>query len=844
MKERQLNIPEHIKGLNAEDVLAARQQYGLNEQTFIRKNLWWPILKEMLKEPMLLLLIAVTILYFFIGEYNEAYFMLVAIVIVSGISFYQDNQSRKALQALEKMNEPLSKVIRESQLQTVMTSEIVKGDMVLVEEGNTINADGKLVYSNDFSVNESMLTGEAFSIFKSLNDDSQVYSGTIVASGMAIFSVEEIGAMTKLGKLGKSLADISQERTLLQVQINRFVKGMAIVGILFFFLIWVVNYIDSRDFVDSLLKGLTLAMSILPEEIPVAFTTFMALGSRRLMQHGVIVKKIRTVEALGSATVICSDKTGTITENKMVLEAVYTAEDNAVFRNEDWGKHDSVKNLIHYAMWSSEPVPFDPMEIEIHQVYERLMDKDLRRDYTMFHEYPLEGQPPMMTHVFQSKEEERIIATKGAPEAIIQVSDLRNDEKRIIQEQIQKLAAKGYRILGVAYSEFKGSDFPVRQQDLPFHFVGLVAFYDPPKENISEVFRQFYKAGIDVKIVTGDNLITTKAIAEQAKLRNADKAIDGDDLMKLDERSFHEKVKELAVFTRMFPEAKLSLINVLKDNQEVVAMVGDGVNDGPALKSAHIGIAMGKKGTEIAKQAAELILVEDDLSKMIDAVAMGRRIYTNLKKAVQYIVSIHIPIIFTVSLPLFLGWVYPNIFSPVHVIFLELIMGPTCSIVFENEPMEENAMSVPPRPASETFLSLREMSLSIIQGIVITVGVLFIYQYCVHLGNDENTTRAMVFSTLVFANIFLTLVNRSFYYSFIYSLKHRNDLLVLVLSLTVLLLGLILYVPAFGRFFYISPITISQIALCAFVGAISVFWFEIWKAIKRGKNPVNSGVEL
>jgi Ca2+-transporting ATPase len=453
----------------------------------------------------------------------------------------------------------------------------------------------------------------------------------------------------------------------------------------------------------------------------------------------------------------------------------------------------------------------------------------------MFHEYPLDGKPPMMTHIFQNEQHERIIATKGAPEAIIHVCDLKEEEKKVINEQVEKLATKGYRILGVAYSDFKGSNFPIRQQDLPFHFVGLVAFYDPPKENISEVFRQFYKAGIDVKIVTGDNLITTKAIAEQAHLRNADKAMDGDDLIKLDKNSFHEKVKELAVFTRMFPEAKLSLINVLKDNHEVVAMVGDGVNDGPALKSAHIGIAMGKKGTEIAKQAAELILIEDDLSKMVYAVAMGRRIYTNLKKAIQYIVSIHIPIIFTVSLPLFFGWIYPNIFSPVHVIFLELIMGPTCSIVFENEPMEENAMSVPPRSASETFLSLREMSLSIIQGIMITIGVLSIYQYSVHLGNDENTTRAMVFSTLVFANIFLTLVNRSFYYSFIYSLKHRNNLLVLVLGLTVLLLGLILYVPAFGRFFYISPITISQIGLSAFIGAISVFWFEIWKAVKRRK---------
>ncbi len=828
-----INIPEFITGLSASEAEAARKQHGPNLQVTPNANQWWRVLLDMLKEPMLLLLIAVTIIYFIMGEYGEAYFMLAAIIIVSGISFYQDNRSRRALEALEKINQPLSKVIRNSRMISIPTRDIVIGDMLLVAEGDTINADGKIVHSNDFSVNESMLTGEAYSVFKSAAaNDNLVYSGTLVVSGLAICEVLQIGRQTKIGQIGESISGIREEATPLQLQIEKFVKGMAIAGIAIFLLVWLVNYWESRSLTDSLLKGLTLAMSILPEEIPVAFTTFMALGSRRLMQLGIIVKKIRIVETLGSATVICLDKTGTITQNHMSIRAIYAYANRRLYED-NAGYDETAGSVIQYAMWASEPVPFDPMEKALHQAYEKSTPRDERSEYTMVHEYPLEGTPPMMTHLFENKAGRRTIAAKGAPEAIIAVSRLTESESTAMLEQVNKLAQKGYRILGVASSSFEGSTFPAKQQQLSFQLLGFVAFYDPPKPNIKSVFEQFYEAGIAVKIITGDNEVTTRAIAQQAGLKDAGASMNGEQLLQLSEIEMKETLEKVNIFTRMFPEAKLAAINALKNDQEIVAMTGDGVNDAPALKAAHIGIAMGNKGTEIAKQAAALVLADDDLSRMVDAVGIGRRIYTNIKKAVQYIISIHIPIILTVSLPLFLGWVYPAIFTPVHVIFLELIMGPTCSVVYENEPMEANAMQIPPRPFTSTFLSLHEMTISIIQGLVITAGVLLMYWYGVLNGYDEPGTRSLVFATLVLANIFLTLANRSFYYSLLSEMRNRNTLMLYIISATIIMLMLMLYVQPIAQFFKITPLSLKELLTCSAAAAVSVLWFEVWKWAKR-----------
>ncbi|WP_137904021.1 cation-translocating P-type ATPase [Chryseobacterium sp. 2VB] len=827
------NIPENLKGLTESEVTASRKKYGYNRLEAVKKESWTDLLLNILKEPMLILLICVSFIYVLTGDYGEAFFMFAAIVGVTAISFYQDNRSKKALEELEKLNEPLSKVIRDSKIIDIPTFEIAVGDLCITEEGNLINADGRIVHSNDFSVNESSLTGESFSVFKdSRSEDNRVYSGTITVSGLAVFEVENIRKETKVGKIGQSILNIKAEISPLQLQIRNFVKGMAVIGIIIFLAVCIFSFVKTGDFVTSLLSGLTLAMSVLPEEIPVAFTTFMALGAWKLMREGIIIKRSSIVETMGSVSVICTDKTGTITENSMKLKHLYDYRSDKIYEEPEFGI-TALQELIDYAMWSSEPVPFDPMEITLHKVYEQNRKPDQRKDYQLFHEYPLEGKPPMMTHLFENEHKDRIIAAKGAPEAIISVSSLSEEEKNKIRKLIKNFGEQGFRVLGVARSHFEGNDFPNKQQDFKFDFLGLTVFYDPPKKGIKEVFKHIYDAGIQVKVITGDNADTTKAIALQAGIVNNTPPVNGSEIAACSESDLIKLSEETTLFTRMFPEAKLEVVFSLKEQGHVVAMLGDGVNDGPALKAAHIGVAMGNKGTEIAKSAAALVITNDDLDKLVIGVAAGRRIYANIKKAVQYIISIHIPIILTVSLPLFLGWVFPHIFTPVHVIFLELVMGPTCSIVYENEPMEKNAMQRPPRALTDTFLNWRELTISIIQGIIITVGILWLYQYSVSHGNGEAKTRALVFTTLIFSNILLSLVNRSFYYSMLECFKNRNVLLAGISVLVVIFLLIILYVGPVSGFFSVTALNVEELGLALLTASVSVLWFEVYKFIKR-----------
>ena len=829
-----------IAGLTNEQVNASKKEHGTNTFNYKKENSFLDALKSIVKEPMVILLLIASSIYFITGNWGDGIFLASAIILVGSISLYQDSRSRKALENLEKLTHPKSNVIRNGTVVEIDSQDIVVGDYLMVEEGTTVSADGVIVHSNDFSVNESILTGESLSVYKNSNSsDNLIFTGTTVASGLAIAQITAIGNFTKLGKIGKSLEDINEEKTPLELKIFNFVKLMSIWGGVIFLLVWLINYIRSGVILDSLLKALTLAMSILPEEIPVAFTTFMALGAWRLMKMGIVVKQMKTVETLGSATVICTDKTGTITLNKMALAKLFTLETGSVINAED-DLSANEKELITISMWASEPIPFDPMEITLHDAYKKITSLDERTNYKMVHEYPLGGKPPMMTHVFKNAKGKRIIAAKGAPEAIMAVSNLTPSEIKIIQETLVNLGKDGYRMLAVGKAVFDEDTYPEKQQDFKFDFKGIVAFYDPPKDNISQVLKDFESAGIKVKLVTGDNANTAMAIAKQINFKGYEKCISGDELMKLTDAELQEKVKHINVFSRMFPDAKLRIVNALKKNNEVVAMTGDGVNDGPALKASHIGIAMGKKGTEIAKQAASLILVDDDLSKMVDAVAMGRKIYTNLKKAIQYIISIHIPIILTVFIPLALRWIYPNIFSPSHVIILELIMGPTCSIIFENEPLEKNLMFKKPRPFSTTFFNYKELTTSIMQGIAITIGALFTYQYTIYLGFTENTTRTMVFMVLIVANIFLTLVNRSFYYSIFTTLKYKNNLVPLIIGLTIILSLTLLYIPALTRFFEFESLSFSQLGLTIAIGSASVIWYELVKWRKRSKKNISS----
>lgn len=828
----------NINGLTDKEVTLSKEKYGLNKLDYKKDNNLLSTIKRIVKEPMIILLLIAALIYFVSGKTNDGFFLVAAIIFQVSISLFQYSRSKNALEKLKDFTQPKCKVIRNGKEEEIKSEEIVIGDSLIVEEGTLIAADGIIVHSNDFSVNESILTGESLSVFKDkTKEDNHIYLGTTVATGLAIATVTAIGNQTKLGKIGTSLEHIKEEKTPLEIQISDFVKKMVIVGAIVFAIVWVINYWYSQNITNSLLQSLTLAMSILPEEIPVAFTTFMALGAWRLMKMGIVVKQMKTVETLGSATIICVDKTGTITENKMTLAKFFLMSSKKIVTLENIDTEEE-KELLTAAMWASEPIPFDPMEIALHKAYKEICQKDDRSNYKLIHEYPLGGKPPMMTHIFEAIDCKRIIAAKGAPEAILKVAMLSEIEKKQTYDAINTLSADGYRVLGVALSTFTGNTFPLNQQDFPFKFLGIVAFYDPPKKNIQKVLENFYSAGIAVKIITGDNTPTTQAIAKQIGFKDCDKSISGDELMAMNENELQTSVMKINIFTRMFPEAKLRIINALKQNNQIVAMTGDGVNDGPALKAAHIGIAMGKKGTEIAKQAASLILLEDDLSKMVEAVAVGRKIYANLKKAIQYIISIHIPIILVVFIPLALGWVYPNIFSPIHIIFLELIMGPTCSIIYENEPMEKNTMSQKPKPFTTTFFNWKELSTSFLQGIIITIGTLSIYQYCIFNNYNEALTRTMVFTVLIVANIFLTLINRSFYYSILTTIKYKNPMVSLIILITIILLGLLLYVKPLTLFFEFEFLNSNQLVIAIATGFVSVAWYEIVKLYKRSKQNI------
>ncbi|MCW5898990.1 MAG: cation-translocating P-type ATPase [Flavobacteriales bacterium] len=826
--------PFPFTGLTQQEVEAARAAHGSNTLDGQQGSGFWKALRTAVTEPMFLLLLAAATIYFILGELSEAFFMVGAIVLISAISLYQDHRSRRALEALEQFTHPQARVIRGNEVIDIPSDDIVLGDLVVVQEGELVPADGQVVHANDFSVNESILTGEAFSVPKEVSDDKpgRVYRGTQAVGGLAVVRVAAVGKATEIGRIGTSLAAIEEGRSPLERQIQRFVRNMAIVGALFFLIVWGLNFMDSHDWLDSLLKGLTLAMSILPEEIPVAFTTFMALGAWRMMRAGVLVKHAKTVETLGAATVICTDKTGTITENRMELVTLQLRNDATPRTPEQWSTPE-VQHLIETAMWASEPVPFDPMETALHAAYARSTATDRRPAFRMVHEYPLSGKPPMMTHVFANDAGERIIAAKGAPESILACSDLPAAERDAVLQHVHALATQGYRILAVGETTHQGSEWPKEQQHFTFTYLGLVAFHDPPKKNIERVFRSFTEAGIRTVIITGDNPVTATAIARQVHFPIAGEPVTGDAVHAMDDAALANTVRTSNLFTRMFPEAKLRVVKALKAQGEVVAMTGDGVNDGPALKAAHIGIAMGKRGSELAKEAAALVLLDDDLGRMVDAVAQGRRIYGNLKKAIQYIISIHIPIILTVALPLLLGWLYPNIFTPVHVIFLELLMGPTCSIAYESEPPEPGSMRRRPRRMDLTFLSWTELRTSLAQGLMITAGTLFCYQYAVHDDLGEELTRTLVFTSLVVANIALTLVNRSFEHSLLDTLRYPNALLRGILAGTVVMLLALLYVPLFRDFFHLASPGIGLLALASGVGLASVLWYEGVKGWKR-----------
>ncbi|MEQ8477221.1 cation-translocating P-type ATPase [Fulvivirga sp.] len=821
-----------LHGLSETEVANSRLKYGRNSIDTSSKNLLWSVFKEVVTEPLFVILVCTAIIYFLLGEQQEGIIMLIALSFISLISLFQENRSRNAVASLKKLSSPHAKVIRGGVTMTVTKEDIVIDDLMIAEEGNVVAADARVVKLNDFTVNESILTGESLAVSKELSEpNNTIFQGTTIMSGTCIAKVMAIGRETELGKIGESLQQIDSERTPLQHQIRAFIRNMVIFGGIAFLIVWLFNFYLTNDLLHALLHGLTLAMSVIPEEIPVAFSTFMALGAYHLYKKGVIAKSPHTVETLGAATVICVDKTGTITENKMQISAIYDFTNNKTYdyTTEPYG----FNQVLEYALWASEVEPFDQMEKSIHHVYSDVAVIDRRKDFHLIHEYPLEGVPPIMTHVFSDNKSEHIIAVKGSVEGVLNQSELSQEQKCDILMLTDGFAKKGYRILAVAKSLRDIKNLPDSQEEFEFEFLGLIAFNDPPKANMKEILQKFYKAGIDVKMITGDYSETAISIANQIKFKHSASVLTGHEVMQMNMIKLQKTVQEAGIFARMFPEAKLKVIEALKANGEVVAMTGDGVNDGPALKAAHIGIAMGLRGSEVAKGAASLILMDDNLAHMNEAVALGRRIYENLKKAIQYIISIHIPIILIITLPLLFFWKYSEIFSPVHVIFLELIMGPTCSIVFEREPIEANSMQKAPRKMSSTFFSHKELLISIVQGGVITIFCLGVGYWFMLEGSNERLVRTVIYTTLIFSNLFLTFVNRSFYYSVLTTLRYKNVLIHIVIIISLIVLFVSIYFPLAQNIFQFEALLAIDILICLIVAFTGVMWIEIYKWIKR-----------
>lgn len=815
-------------GLDEGDALILQKKYGKNIFRFKRTSRILFLLRDIVFEPMFGLLVVACGLYFILGKQDEGLMMIVAMGFVGGISVYQEAKSSRALEALRQFTEPKVIVVRSGKEKVIDSVDLVPGDVMILSEGEKVPADAVMLKQNDFTVNESIITGESLPVEKSDTENNNLlYQGCTVNSGQCYARVTGIGSNTVLGKLGKAVTTYDSPKTLLRSQISRFVKRLALFGSSAFVLILFFNYLNSHNAVSSLLYALTLAMAVIPEEIPVAFSSFMALGAFHMAKLGIISRQPQTIENLGAVTVICLDKTGTITKNVMQVKVVYDYESGSLINLDELRQLPCIR-VLQYAALASETNPFDSMEKAIWRAYEEHVAVGFDQNLKKIYEYPLQGRPPMMTHVYQY-ENKKIVAGKGAAERILNICSLDKNEKEKIANKIKSFGQKGFRILAIASAQHTGEPYPTNQEDFNWKFEGFLGLYDPPKKNISRVFKKFYDAKIAVKLVTGDFAETAINIAEQVGMSHYQRYYTGEEIMRMNDHELREAVKTVNLFARMFPEAKFKVIDALKKNGEIVAMTGDGVNDALALKSAQIGIAVGEKGVEIARQAADLILTSDDLDKIAQAIEQGRKIFNNLKKAIRYIITIHIPIIFTASLPVLLAWKYPNIFTPIHIIFLELIMGPTCSIFYERERAEKDIMCQPPRNKSEGLFVHNELLVSMIQGLLIAAGILTLYH--IYMQNDRSVAevRTIVFSTLIMSNIFLTFVNRSFHQPIFILIHYKNDLAIPVLVLSVSFLCAFLLIPVIRKLFELSPISFINFVICVGTALIAVGWFEIYK---------------
>jgi Ca2+-transporting ATPase len=834
---------ESVRGLSGAEVDEKIRIEGYNELPESKKHGIFGIIVEVIKEPMFILRVASGLIYFVLGDVTEGIMLLSFVFVIIGITVYQEQKTERALEALRNLSSPRALVIRDGEHKRIAGREVVTGDMVILVEGDRIPADGVFLSSNNISVDESLLTGESVPVRKKSwsdgmtaerpggDDQPFVYSGTLVVQGQGLAEVRSTGARTEMGKIGTVLQTVERGETRLKGEISRIVRSIAIVGIFLCSIIVVVYGLTRGNWIEGLLAGITLAMAILPEEFPVVLTIFLALGAWRISQKNVLTRQVPAIETLGSATVLCVDKTGTLTQNRMTVQSFFAK--GQVCMHDATGKNlvaEICHELAEFAILACKKDPFDPMEKALLHLREGDFGttEHIHSRWELIVEYPLSPELLAMSNVWRSPGgNDYIIAAKGAPEAIADLCHLDEMRKQALAIDINAMAGQGLRVLGVAKASFTRPELPEGQHDFSFTFLGLVGFADPVRPQVADAVKECYTAGIRVVMITGDYPLTAKNIARQIGLDDTDTCITGAELEAMSEEVLQKKIRSVSIFARVVPEQKLRIVNALKAAGEVVAMTGDGVNDAPALKSADIGIAMGGRGTDVAREASSLVLLDDNFTSIVSAVRLGRRIFDNLKKAMAYIFSIHVPIAGMSLIPVLFN--LPLILLPVHIVFLELIIDPACSIVFESEKEERNVMNRPPRHKEEGLFTKKTLALSLLQGFVVLAVVLVVYVNALVRGLGEAEVRTLTFTTIVIANLCLILTNRSWSETIVATLRTPNRAMAWVFTGTLICLVLVLFIPALRDLFRFGSVPFVDLLICVIAGAGSVIWFECYK---------------
>ena len=780
------------------------------------------IVRGVLTEPMFLMLLVAGGIYLALGDRAEALFLLGFVFVVIGITLAQERKTQRALESLRDLSAPRALVIRDGEEIRIAGREVVRGDLLVLHEGDRIPADA-LLLEGQLAVDESLFTGEAVPVTKlpgvvdamfgqSGGDGTPfLFASTVVTKGVGLAQVRAIATATAVGQIGQALDATTEAISGLQQSSRKLIRNLTVVGLLLATAQVLLGWLwEGRTFLESLLSGIALAMAILPEEIPVILTVFLALGAWRISKQKVLTRRVPAVEALGAITVLAVDKTGTLTQNRMEVAELAVASE--VFRNAVAASlPEAFHELTEFAMLATPSDPFDPMEKAIQSFGHHWLagTEHVHDDRTPEFYYDLSPDILAMTQVFSCTEPSRhLLATKGAPEAVADLCHLPQAERDEIQRQVMLMAERGLRVLGVAKGHWQGEERPQSQHDFSFTFLGLVGFIDPPRPEVPAAITECRAAGVRVIMMTGDHPTTARAIARQVGLSERPEVITGPEIAVLSDDVLRERMRQVDICARLQPEQKLRLVQVLKQGGEVVAMTGDGVNDAPALKAADVGIAMGERGTDVAREAAALVLLDDSFASIVAAMRQGRRIYDNIGKATRFTFAVHVPIIALAMVPALLHW--PVLLLPVHIVLLELLIDPACSIVFEAEPEAAGIMTRTPRPRTASPFAAANLFYAVIQGVGMAAVLLLGHAYLVDQGFSESESRVAVFTALVFGLFLLILSNRDLTRPALAGVTAKNPWLSRMFLAVTVLLGIVITVPFLRGVMGFAPAAVPQ----------------------------------